>query len=173
MVPRRLYTGVVGTTPVIIRTARTADAPVLAAMRWDFRSSIGEAVEARDAFIARCEPWMRDRLAAASNWRCWVAVQNGAIVGHLWLYLLEKIPNPVPEPESHAYITNVYVDPAHRQGGTGARLLDEALAFARDQGCDAAILWPTPGSRTLYARHGFAVRDDVMEAVLNEGRDFH
>jgi hypothetical protein len=28
---------------------------------------------------------------------------------------------------------------------------------------DATILWPTPASRTLYLRHGFAVRDDLLE----------
>lgn len=30
---------------------------------------------------------------------------------------------------------------------------------------DAVILWPTPASRTLYDRHGFAVRDDLFGAA--------
>jgi hypothetical protein len=25
------------------------------------------------------------------------------------------------------------------------------------------LLWPTPRSRSLYLRHGFATRDDVLE----------
>jgi hypothetical protein len=28
---------------------------------------------------------------------------------------------------------------------------------------DAVILWPTPRSRRLYERHGFAVRKDLFE----------
>ena len=28
---------------------------------------------------------------------------------------------------------------------------------------DAVILWPTPPSRSLYLRHGFAFREDLME----------
>jgi hypothetical protein len=31
---------------------------------------------------------------------------------------------------------------------------------------DAVVLWPTPASRTLYLRHGFAVREDLMERRL-------
>jgi hypothetical protein len=30
-------------------------------------------------------------------------------------------------------------------------------------GADAVFLWPTPRSRSLYARHGFAVHEDLME----------
>jgi hypothetical protein len=30
-------------------------------------------------------------------------------------------------------------------------------------GVDRLVLWPTPESRTLYERHGFAVRDDLLE----------
>ena len=41
----------------------------------------------------------------------------------------------------------------------------------REQGVDGVILWPTSRSRTLYARNGFAVPDDIMEAKLVDGRD--
>lgn len=132
---------------------------------------MNEATETEAAFAARATPWMRDRLASAGPWHCWVAEdEGGEIAGHLWLQLIEKIPNPAPELEQHAYITNVYVRPDQRGSGAGQSLMEAALAFCREQRVDSAILWPTARSRTLYARNGFAVRDDIMEAILDDGR---
>jgi GNAT superfamily N-acetyltransferase len=103
---------------------------------------------------------MRESLAG-DNWRCWVAEREKTIVGHLWLHLIEKIPNPVDEAEWHAYITNVYVQESAR-GGTGGALMDAALAWCEEKDVDYIILWPTERSRTLYGRKGFAVTDAIM-----------
>lgn len=149
-----------------IRLATPADAPRLAHLRYEFRSALGPAVETEDAFVARSTPWIARRLAAAAPWRCWVAERNGEVAGHLWLQLIEKIPNPISEAEHHAYITNVYVRPEARGGGIGNALVATALAWCRQEHVDSVILWPTERSRSLYARHGFAVRDNVMVAFL-------
>lgn len=137
-------------------------------MRFAFRDENSPAVESEAAFVARCEPWMRERLSG-SAWCCWVAEGPAGIVGHLWLQLIEKIPNPAPELEQHAYITNVYVEPASRGAGIGALLLAAALSFCRDERVDSVILWPTERSRPLYARHGFVEPDDLLELVLGRG----
>lgn len=156
-----------------IRLAIAYDAHHLARMRYEFRAAENPATEPREEFVARCSPWMAARLGSESSWRCWVASDPEGLVGHLWLQLIEKIPNPAPELECHAYITNVYVAPEARGTGIGRQLVEAALAFCRETGVDSVILWPTSRSRTLYSRHGFAVRDDIMEAVLDEGRDPH
>ncbi|OAI40568.1 hypothetical protein AYO38_05700 [bacterium SCGC AG-212-C10] len=157
-----------------LRFATPADANALAQLRYDFRSVLGEATESPEGFVARCSAWMAERLADSNRWRCWVAVRDtGSIDGCLWLQLIEKVPNPVPELEQHAYITNVYVRPEARGGGVGELIVGAAMAWCRDQGIDSAILWPTERSRSLYERHGFAVRADLMEAIVNEGRDLH
>lgn len=153
-----------------IRLARPSDAEVLAQLRFAFRASLNEATESEADFVSRAADWMATRLSAGSAWRCWVAEDAGEIVGHLWLQLIEKVPNPAVELEWHAYITNVFVQPSARGSGTGAQLMEAALAFCREKGVDSVILWPTEKSRTLYARHGFAVRDDIMEAILDDGR---
>ncbi|MBA4179779.1 MAG: GNAT family N-acetyltransferase [Anaerolinea sp.] len=153
-----------------VRLAEPADAPALARLRFEFRASLNEAVETEEAFLARAVRWMAGRLAAGTNWRCWVAEDGGTIVGHLWLQLIEKIPNPAAELEWHGYITNVFVHPNARGAGAGSALVEAALVFCREKGVDSVILWPTARSRTLYARHGFAVRDDIMEAILDDGR---
>ena len=159
---------------VSLRLATPADAETLARMRYAFRASLGSAVEDEASFVARAMSWMAQRLADADGaWRCWVVVHEGDIAGHLWLQTIEKIPNPVVELERHAYITNVFVDEALRGAGIGQQLMDAALTFCREQGVDSVILWPTSRSRTLYARNGFAVRDDIMEANLDKERDLH
>ena len=79
------------------------------------------------------------------------------------------MPNPVEELERHAYVSNVFVQPAFR-GGIGARLLEAALAWARSHGVDRVLLWPSARSVTLYERHGFTHRGDVMELALGPSR---
>ncbi|HEX5723899.1 MAG TPA: GNAT family N-acetyltransferase [Longimicrobiaceae bacterium] len=147
----------------VIRAAAPEDAPVLARLRYEFRRELGEVVEAESAFVERCTAWMAERLGPAGAWRCWVAEREGEIVGTAWVQWIEKIPNPVDEAEHHAYITNCYVRPAARGGGIGSGLLEAALAWCRDEGVDAVILWPSARSRSLYLRHGFAARDALLE----------
>lgn len=153
------------------REATGSDAPALAEMRYEFRASIGQVTEGREAFVARCSEWMGERLREASAWRCWVVEDDGGIRGHLWLQLIEKVPNPVVELERHAYITNVYVEPGSRGSGAGAMLLDMAMEWCREHEVDSAFLWPTEQSRSLYRRFAFQEPRDMMEAVVNPGRD--
>ncbi len=146
-----------------IRPAGSGDAEALARLRWEFRTDLGQPLETRDEFLRRCQRWMRERLPGPHGWRCWVAERQGEIVGTLWLQLIEKLPNPVAEAERHAYISSLYVRPELRGQGIGSALLSTALEACRELEVDAVILWPTEESRGLYERHGFAVRDDVME----------
>jgi GNAT superfamily N-acetyltransferase len=149
-----------------IRTAAPADAPMLARFRYDFRTRHAPAVEDRGEFLARCEKWMSERLGDDSQWRCWIAERDGAAIGNIWLDLIEKIPNPAPEAEYHAYITNFYVLEEVRGHGIGSKLLGIALEWCRERKVHAAILWPSDRSRPLYERNGFAVRDDLMELIV-------
>ena len=150
-----------------IRPANPADAPALAQLRYAFRSLTYHDIEPQTQFVQRCVTWMTDRLQTP-NWRSWVAEQEDEIIGGLWLQLIEKIPNPTSEPELHGYITNVFVKESSRGQGVGSRLLNEAITLCKDQSVHAVILWPSEKSRTLYERHGFAVRSDLFELVLEK-----
>jgi len=152
-----------------IREAAPSDAAQLAELRWEFRVARAPATEDHDAFVRRCADWMRRELASQTTWRAWVAVAGEEIVGQLWIQTINKMPNPVAERERHAYVSNVFVRPAHR-GGVGSRLLDEALAWARASSFDRVILWPSALSVTLYERHGFTHHGDVMELALGPRR---
>jgi GNAT superfamily N-acetyltransferase len=141
---------------------------MLAGLRHDFRTRNVAGDEDRETFVTRCEEWMRERLAEGGLWRCWIAEQDGRAVGNIWLNLIEKIPNPAPETESHAYITNFYVLESVRGHGVGSRLLETVLEWCKEQRVHAAILWPSDRSRPLYERNGFAVRDDLLELIVTE-----
>jgi GNAT superfamily N-acetyltransferase len=152
-----------------IRSATSADAGDLAELRWEFRASRLTPTEPHDAFIRRCAPWMRRELTNGHSWRAWVAVKNRAVVGQVWLNTVHKIPNPVSEPETLGYVSNLYVKPAER-GGIGTRLLDAALKWSQANGIDRVVLWPSPRSVTLYLRHGFSHGGDVMELKVSRPR---
>jgi GNAT superfamily N-acetyltransferase len=148
---------------MMLRTAAPADAESLARLRYDFRSALGAPEEPEREFLARCASWMRPRLAPESCWRCWVAESEGRLVGTIWLQIIEKLPNPVAELERHGYVSSLYVEPEWRGQGTGSALLATCLESCDVLGVDAIILWPTADSRRLYARHGFAVPEDLFE----------
>jgi GNAT superfamily N-acetyltransferase len=151
-----------------VRSATAADAPELARLRFAFRSEYHAVAESEENFVARCESWMRDRLARVDGWRAWVAVRRdtGALVGTLWFQLVEKLPNPGDEAELHAYITSVYLHKDVRNRGVGSRFIEAALAACRDLDVDTVFLWPSARSRPLYARHGFAASDDIISQRL-------
>src|SRR5690348_5834700 len=90
-----------------LRRAVPADAPALARLRFEFRTAIKPPAETEEAFLERCGRRMRERLGEGSLWRCWVAEKDGRLLGNVWLHLLEKLVNPVGEPEWYGYITNL------------------------------------------------------------------
>jgi GNAT superfamily N-acetyltransferase len=148
---------------VSIREATPADADTLAVLRYRFRSALGAAVEEEAVFVARAAPWLRARIGRPP-WRVWAAVgPGGALVGNIFLQLVEKLPNPVVEAETIGYITNLYVEPAHRGRGLGGRLLRTALAACPPGEVDTVILWPTAESVPLYRRAGFGPPAGILE----------
>ena len=159
-------------TDVSVRPATGRDAPALARMRYEFRAVLGAPAEDEATFVARCEAWMAERLREGTQWRAWVAEGGaGELLGTAWVGLVEKMPNPAPEPEEHAYVTNVYVRAEARRRGVGSALLDAALGWCAARGVHAAVLWPTVKSAPLYRRHGFAAPRALLERTFAEGPD--
>ena len=175
-----------------IRIASPSDAPDLAKLRYGLRSrgklamstdrsqeklqnlakeSVSETpsnprydLESETEFLERCTDWMCKALQQ-SHWRCWVAEQNGSLIGALWLQVIEKIPNPSAESESYGYITNFFVNEEARRQGIGSAVLEETLKWCREHAFHTVILWPTEKSRSLYVRYGFKVTPDLFERV--------
>jgi GNAT superfamily N-acetyltransferase len=156
---------IINKTDITIRLATASDSASLAMLRYAFRSSQDPVTESEDLFVERCSLWMQEQLDHPDRWRCWVAEDVDELVGHLWVQLIEKIPNPGSEPEHHAYITNFFVSEKCRAQGVGSMLFSAALTWIETNHVHAAILWPTERSRSFYLRHGFSVRQDLMELV--------
>ncbi len=141
-----------------LRSATSDDADELARLRWDFRVE-QETPVARsfEDFVEEFRAFAASVLADGTPWQAWVAEDEGRLVGCAWIQLVEKVPHPSRGRWERpiAYVTNVYVEPALRDEGLGARLLDAAMAHAREHEAAEAVVWPTPRSVTFYRRAGF------------------
>ena len=145
--------------PTRIRAATPDDADELARLRWTFRVEHGTPADRSfDEFLDEFRGFARGVLADDQPWRAWVVAEDGdRLVGCLWLQLVEKVPHPSRRRWERpiGYVTNVYVEPDLRNEGLGARLMDEALAFARDRGVAEVVVWPSARSVSFYRRAGF------------------
>jgi GNAT superfamily N-acetyltransferase len=159
-----------GGPAVQVRRALPRDADALAELRHAFRLERGPATESPEAFAARCSNWMRPRLRGDSPWAAWLAERDGRIVGTIWVQIVEKIPNPGPESELHAYISNFFVVPAERNSGVGTRILNAAVAHCRAHHVDTVFLRPTQRSTPLYQRVGFGIPADLLVLELPEAK---
>jgi GNAT superfamily N-acetyltransferase len=147
-----------------IRIATSADWNALAEMRYQFRTEVGSPLESKARFVRRCTSWMKKAFGADSRaWHCWVIDDGKQLLGHVWVQLIEKMPNPVNEPEAHAYLTNFYIVPEMRGRGLGRKLLNKALSWCRTKDVDAVILWATDESKSLYRRCGLVEPADILE----------
>ncbi len=145
-----------------IRRASRNDARSMAAMRYDFRTELDAPNEPEHEFIERATDWFESRLDGG-DWTGWLAQQHQQPVGMVLVQLIEKVPNPVVEPETLGYVSSLYVRPQWRGRGIGDRLLATAVAFCQDNSVESVVLWPSPRSVPLYERHGFRRQAKVME----------
>ncbi|MFF0463767.1 GNAT family N-acetyltransferase [Streptomyces mexicanus] len=151
-------------TDVDVREADAADAPVLARLRWAFKQEDhdGDLCEPVRP-MKHAEDWIRDRLAS-ERWLAWVAESDGEICGHVFLHLVERMPEPYEDNTPVGYVTNFYVVPEHRNRGIGAALLQALRRHAQRSGIDVLIVWPSEGSVPLYRRAGFRTPTELLEA---------
>jgi GNAT superfamily N-acetyltransferase len=150
------------TSSVTVRRASAGDAERLAALRWSFSAEFHEALEPLDAFTVRFTAFAR-RVLHESRWAVWVAEADGELVGTVWMELVERVPRPHSLRRFIGYVTNVYVIPARRDSGIGARLIQAAIGWGRDSDCEILVLWPSEASVRFYERGGFRSADAVME----------
>jgi len=83
--------------------------------------------------------------------RCWIAEMDGVHVGHIFLV-------QHPEHPDTAKLRLLYVDPAARGMGLGARLVDECVGFARSAGYRKITLWTQSiltAAHRIYQGAGF------------------
>ena len=158
-----------------IRRATADDARALAASRHQFRTTFDSprpapqdaAFETEAAFVERAAPLI-DGFLRAGRWHAWIAECGGRICGHLFLQMIDKMPNPDPrEPEHLAYLTSFFVEPDLRDRGVGAALMQQLEAFAQRSDVEKIlIVGTTPRSRSLYARRGYQSAPDLLQKIV-------
>ncbi|MEE1752897.1 GNAT family N-acetyltransferase [Streptomyces sp. SP18CS02] len=155
------------TTDFTVRPARLADAGRLAELRWTFKQ---EDHEGRPPTPARplqdAERWIRDRLGDGS-WLAWVAEADGEICGHVFLHLVERMPEPYEDNNPVGYVTNYFVLPSQRNKGAGSALLEALKRHSHSTGLEGLIVWPSERSTPLYQRLGFQPPEELLELPLD------
>ena len=100
--------------------------------------------------------------------RVWLAFDAaGAIAGHVDLRARPE------RPAAHRALLGMGVHRAHRRQGLGARLIDTAMAWAREQAgidwIDLEVLSSNRVARDLYARSGFALVGEIPDMFRIDG----
>ncbi|WP_327418962.1 GNAT family N-acetyltransferase [Streptomyces sp. NBC_01233] len=155
------------TTDFIVRPARPADARTLAELRWAFKREDHEGQPPAPAGqLEEAERWIHDRLSGG-HWLAWVAETEGEICGHVFLCLVERMPEPYEDNNPVGYVTNFFVLSSRRNNGAGSALLEALQQHARGAGLEGLIVWPSERSTPLYRRCGFQPPEELLELPLD------
>jgi ribosomal protein S18 acetylase RimI-like enzyme len=129
-------------------------------------TSIWSPLGLRDYLAREYDRGAIERELASDDCRYLLAERAGGIVGFAKL----RFPRPVPTDEASVgmELQKIYVRGSAVSGGTGARLLLEAVAQARELRCSLlwlAVLVRNARAQRFYERHGFAVAGELAFAT--------
>ena len=150
-----------------VRTARPSDLEAALPL-WRALHREHESLDARyrmsDDAPSRWTTSFRDWTRSASS-RVWLALEGGAAVGLATAHLYE--PAPMYRPSLLVHVDELYVSPAARGRGTGARLIGEARAWGVSQGATelrAGVLATNAAGRAFWDGQG--ARDYSVTVAL-------
>ncbi len=149
------------------RTATVEDLPELVRMRWAFRTEDEPPTVDPEDFVRECTAFLTLGLTEG-DWVYWVAETEGAIVAHVFVHTIRKVPSPRQLGVAYGYVTNVYTKPEYRNSGVGSALLKKVEEWARQQDLEFLILWPSERSVPFYERAGYLPASDVVVLQLRE-----
>ncbi|HME80873.1 MAG TPA: GNAT family N-acetyltransferase [Candidatus Eremiobacteraceae bacterium] len=89
-----------------------------------------------------------------------VAQHDGELVGTGGVYVLRNHRSEIYGQPS-AYVTSVYVAPAHRRLGVAKRITQAAIEWARGKGCVVVRLRASKQGRMVYESLGFTPTEEM------------
>ena len=85
------------------------------------------------------------------------------------VWLMQVQPRPNWKGTTAAYLLSMFTEPAHRGRGHGARIVREAIRFARARGTHVMLLHASAFGEPMYIRLGFE-RTTEMRLFLDAGK---
>ena len=95
----------------------------------------------------------------------WVAVADQQIVAQGSLVLFQRPPFPGNLSGREAYLLNMYTLPDYRRRGYSKAILQQAMAWAREQGLGRIWLHASEDGQPLYEAAGFLPSTKYMEWI--------
>jgi GNAT superfamily N-acetyltransferase len=147
------------------RLAKPADIDQLVRMRWDFTvedyPEMGSETD-YGSFDTECRSFLESALDSG-QWYIWVAEEDGNLLSHIFIELINKVPRPGRVTCPFAYMTNVYTVPEFRGKGIGSQLLSRVNEWAEKRKYEFIIVWPSDTSVEFYQRNGYQHCVEPME----------
>lgn len=145
-----------------LRRAVAADAPLVACHRDAMFAEAGLPAEAVAAAGGPYRAWLAAALADGS-YLGWIADVDGAVAGSIGLWLLPWPCHPKhPTASLRGYVSNMWVEPAHRRKGIGRLLMAEATAEAMARSITWMALHATEQGRALYESLGWQASNEMV-----------
>lgn len=146
-----------------IRLAEEKDIQQLIGMRWDFTIEHDESKKnaPRLDFEKECRIFL-EKAIADEQWFIWGAEEQGKIVSHIYIELINKVPRPGRITRPFAFMTNVYTVPEYRNKGIGSKLLNFVNDWIEENNYEFVIVWPSDDSVEFYKRNGYEQCSEPM-----------
>lgn len=147
-----------------IRLAKAKDIAQLIKMRWDFTIEYDESKKNASVadFEKECRVFLEDALNSG-KWFVWVAEENGEILSHIYIELIQKVPGPGRKTYPFAYMTNVYTVPESRNKGIGSKILNKINKWIKENNYEFVIVWPSDESINYYKKNNYFLCTEPME----------
>jgi GNAT superfamily N-acetyltransferase len=145
-----------------LRPAGPADALLIS----DHRDAMFADAGTPAADIRKASGMYRDWLAGAlatDAYLGWLAEVGDEVVGSIGLWLIPWPFHPKhPTNAVRGYISNMWVEPAHRRKGISRLMLDAAVAEARARGVTWMMLHATDAGRPAYEAMGWQPGNEMV-----------
>jgi len=153
-----------------LRRATLGDLDLLVRHRRGMWKAIAKIPQADlDAADRTYRRWARTHMKSNRFAGFIVDVAGGPVAsGCVWLMQVQ--PRPDWKGTTAAYLLSMFTEPAHRSRGHGARIVREAIRFAKARGIQVMILHASSFGGPIYTRLGFERTTEMRLSLDPEKR---